>query len=205
MVDIATLLFLVEHRVIRVYWDCISIFIFNIEGWDWHYYDDTCWDIAFSLAMDFDLSWSIDTSEGFYWDIATSFTFIEPRDSDSYGLCWDVSIFGTKSRDLLICWLTLGMIFLGIFRLRYTTLHWGIAGMESIFHWSIATLLDPLHWGMSIFWRKIRLILYIGAYAEWYRDHWIVLCCSHGILGHSHLVGCFAIKTWLSVCDYCFR
>ena len=31
MVDIATLLFLVEHEVIRVYWGYIGIFIFNIE------------------------------------------------------------------------------------------------------------------------------------------------------------------------------
>ena len=63
--------------------------------------------------------------------------------------------------------------------------------MESIFHWSIATLSDPLHWGISIFWRYIRLILYIGTSDGWYRDHWIVSCCPHYILGHSHLVGYF--------------
>ena len=28
--------------------------------------DCTCWDIVLSLAMDFDLSWSIDTSDGLY-------------------------------------------------------------------------------------------------------------------------------------------
>ena len=33
-------------------------------------------------------------------------------------------------------------------------------------HGSIATLLDLLHWGTSIFWREIRLILYIGAFDE---------------------------------------
>ena len=50
MVDIAILLFLVEHEVIRVCWGYIGIFIFRIERWDWPYYDDTCWDIALSLA-----------------------------------------------------------------------------------------------------------------------------------------------------------
>ena len=45
-------------------------------------------------------------------------------------------------------------------------LYWGIAGMESVFHGSIATLLDPLHWGISIFWREIRLVLYIGAFDD---------------------------------------
>ena len=100
--------------------------------------------------------------------------------------------FGTRSRDWLICWL------------GYTTLHWGIARMESIFHWSIVTLLDPLHWGISIFWREIRLILDIGASGERYGDHWIIPCCPHCILGHSHLVGCFDIEIWLPVWDYCF-
>ena len=113
--------------------------------------DCTCWDIALSLAMNFDLSWSINTLDCLYWGIATSFTFIEPRDFNSYGLCWDVSIFGTRSRDWLICWHTLGMIFFNSCWLGYTTLYWDITGMENIFHWSIATLLDPLHWGTSIF------------------------------------------------------
>ena len=76
--------------------------------------------------------------------------------------------------------------------------------MESIFHWSIATLLDPLHWGTSIFWREIGLILYVGASNERYGDHWMISCCSHYILRHSHLVGCFGIETWLSVYDCCF-
>ena len=137
--------------------------------------------------MDFDLSWRIVTSDGLYWGIARSFVLIELGDSDSYGLCWDVSIFSTRSRDWLICWL------------RYTTLHRGIARMESMFHWSIVTLSDPLHWGISIFWREVRLIIYIGASTEWYRYHWIVSCCPHCILGHSHLVGCFDIETWLSI------
>ena len=49
--------------------------------------------------------WSIVTSDGLYWGIASSFVLIELEDSDSYGLCWEVSIFSTRSRDWLICWL----------------------------------------------------------------------------------------------------
>ena len=96
------------------------------------------------------------------------------------------------------------MIFFNSCRLKCTALHWVIDEMESIFHPSIATLLDPLHWGISIFWREIKLILDVGASDEWYGDYWIVSCCSHCTLGHSHLVGCFDIKIWLPVCDYCF-
>ena len=129
--------------------------------------------------MDFDLSWSVDTSDGLYWGIATSFRFIEHGDSNLYGLCWDVSIFGTMSRDLLICWHTLRMVLLSSCWLKYTTLYWGIAMIKSIFHWSITTLLDLLHWGISIFWRDIRLILYIGACNGWYSNHWIVSFCHH--------------------------
>ena len=77
--------------------------------------------------------------------------------------------------------------------------------MESIFHWSITTLLDSLHWGTSIFWKEIRLILHIVASDGWYRDHWIVSCCPHCILEHSHLIRCFDIETWLSIYDCCFR
>ena len=131
--------FCVEHEMIRVYWDYIGIFIFHIERWDWPYYDYTYWDISLSLVMDFDLSWSIVTLDGLYWDIATSFTFIEHEDSDSYGLCWDVSIFSIRSRDWLICWHTLRMILLSSCLLRYTTLYWGIIGMKNIFHWGITT------------------------------------------------------------------
>ena len=36
--------------------------------------------------------WSIVTSVGLYWGIATAFTCMEPGDSDSYGLCWDVYV-----------------------------------------------------------------------------------------------------------------
>ena len=61
-----------------------------------------------------------------------------------------------------------------------------------------------LHWGISIFWREIKLVLDIGAPDEWYGDHWIISCCPHCILGHSHLVGCFDIEIWLLACDYCF-
>ena len=68
-----------------------------------------------------------------------------------------------------------------------------------MFHWSIVTLSDPLHWGISIFWREIGLIIYIGASTEWYRDQWIISCCPHCILRHIHLVGCFDIETWLSI------
>ena len=150
------------------------------EAWPSHWW----WTLFFH--------WSIVTSDGLYWGIASSFVLIELGDSDAYGLCWEVSIFSTRSRDWLICWL--GCI----------ALLWGIAGMEGIFHWSIVTLSDPLHWGMSIFWREIRLVLDIGASDGWYGDHWIISCCPHCILGHSHLVGCFDIKTWLSICDYCF-
>ena len=85
--------------------------------------DCTCWDIALSLAMDFDLSWSIDTSDGLYWGIATSFIFIEHVDFDSYGLCWDVSIFSIRSRDWLICWHTLHMVLLSSCWLGYSTLY----------------------------------------------------------------------------------
>ena len=60
----------VEHGVIRVCWDYIGIFIYSIDGWDWPYSEDTCWDIALSLAMDFDLSWSIVTLDGLYWGIS---------------------------------------------------------------------------------------------------------------------------------------
>ena len=205
MVDTTTLYFFLDHGMIKVYWGYIVIFIFSIERWDWPYYDDTCWDIALSLAMDFDLSWSIDTLDGLYWGIATSFIFIEPKDSDSYGLCWDVSIFGTRSRDWLVCWRTLGMILLNGCWLGYTILYWGIALMESVFRWDVSTLLDCLHWGISIFWKETQLIIYVGASDEWYRDHWIVSCYPHCILGHSHLVGCFDIETWLIVYDCCFR
>ena len=52
---------------------------------------------------------------------------------------------------------------------------------------------------------EIRLILDVGASDKWYGDHWIISYCPHCILGHSHLVRYFVIKTWLSVCDYCFR
>lgn len=112
-----------------------TITLLDTQHWDTLYSlmvdfrdDDLCWGIALSSMMDFDLSWSIVTSDGLYWGIASSFVLIELRDFDSYGLCWDVSIFSTRSRDWLICWL------------GYTTLHWGIARMESIFHWSIVTL-----------------------------------------------------------------
>ena len=59
------------------------------------FYDDLFWGIALSSVMDFDLSWDIVTSDGLYWSIASSFVLIELRDFDSYGLCWDVSIFNT--------------------------------------------------------------------------------------------------------------
>ena len=156
------------------------------------------------IAMDFDLCWSIVASDGLYWGIAISFTFIKPNDSDSYGFCWNVSIFNTRSRDWLIYWRLLSIVLFSSSWLGYTTLYWGIARMESIFHWNIATLLDHLHWGISIFWREIKLILYVGASDEWYGDYWIISCCPHCILRHSHLVRCFDIETWLSVYDCCF-
>ena len=52
---------------------------------------------------------------------------------------------------------------------------------------------------------EIRLILDIGVSNKWYGDHWIISCCPHCILGHSHLVGGFDIDTWFSVRDCSFR
>ena len=124
-----------------LHWDTLHWLM--VDFWD----ADLFWGIALSSVMDFNLSWSIVTSDGLYWDIAV---------------------------------------------------------MESIFHWSIATLLNPLHWGISILWRKIRLILNVGASDEWYGDYWIVSCYPHSILGHSDLVGCLDIETWLSVYDCYF-
>ena len=132
--------------------------------------------------MDFDLSWGIVTSDGLYRGIASSLVLIELGDSDWYGLCWDVSIFGIRSGDRLIYWYALCVVIFSSCRLKCIA----------------------LHWGMSIFWREIRLVLDIGASDEWYGDHWIISCCPHCILGHSHLVGCFDIEIWLPACDYCF-
>ena len=171
-----------------------------VDFWD----DVLFWGIALSSMMDFDLSWSIFTLDGLYWGIASSFVLIELEDSDSYGLCWDVSIFGVRSGDRLIYWYALCVVIFSSCWLGCADLHWGIAEMESIFHWSITTLSDPLHWGKSIFWRDIRLIFYIGAFDGWYGDYWIVSCCPHFILGHSHLVRCFDIEIWFSVYDCYF-
>ena len=99
-------------------------------------------------------------------------------------IVWIISIFSTRSRDWLIDLLT------------YTSM---------IFFSSCRLGCIALHWGISIFWRDIILILDVGASDELYGDHWIISCCPHCILGHSHLIGCFDIETWLSVCDYCFR
>ena len=139
MVDFSRWWLILRHDYFK---DCACI-----EGWHWPCFEDTYWGIVVSLAMDYDLSWSIVTSDGLYWSIAD---------------------------------------------------------MESIFHGSIVALLDPLHWGISIFWREIRLFLYIGASTDWYGDHWIISCCPHCILGHSRLVECFDIEIWLSVHDYYF-
>ena len=156
--------------------------------WD----DDFIWGVALSLVMDF--NWSLEHSH-FSWFILGHSHRIHIHGARGFWFIWIMLRcfrFGTRSRGWLICWL------------GYTTLQWGIAGMESIFHWSIATLLDPLHWGISIFWRDIRLILYIGASDGWYGDYWIVSFRPHCILGHSHLMGCFDINTWLSVYDCYF-
>lgn len=54
---------------------------------------------------------------------------------------------------------------------------------RSIFHWSIVTLLDSLRWRISIFWRMIRFILYVGASNEWYGNYWTISCYHSFILG----------------------
>ena len=146
--------------------------------------------------------WFILECRHFRWFILGHSHFIHIHRARGFWFIWVVLRcfhFGTSSRDWLICWCTLCMVLLSSCWLGYTTLHWGIIGMESIFHWSITTLLDPLHWGISIFWREIKLILYVGASEKWYGDHWIISCCPHCILEHSHLVGRFDIETWLSI------
>ena len=99
-----------------LHWD--TLYSLMVDFW----YDDLFWGITLSSMMDFDLSWSIVGSNGLYWGITTSFTFIGHGDFDSYGLCWDVSIFSIRSRDWLICWRTLRMILFSSCLLGYITL-----------------------------------------------------------------------------------
>ena len=91
-----------------LHWD--TLYSLMVDFWD-----DLFWGIVPSSVMDFDLSQSIVISVSLYWVIASSFVLIELGVFDSYGLFWDVSIFGTRSRDWLFCWL------------GYTTLYWGVA------------------------------------------------------------------------------
>ena len=153
--------------------------------------------------MDFDLSWSIVTSDGLYWGIATSFTFIEPKDSDSYGLCLDVSIFGTRSRDWLICWHTLGhgpfrklLIWIHYFILRYTHLWESDIEIFGLFHviiisyWGIATYLDVLT-------SRLDFLFMIAAFDRpW--SYWHLGFSLLGILGWSqiHTYLLFRIQTF---------
>ena len=123
-----------------LHWD--TLYSLMVDFWD----DDLFWGIALSSVMDFDLSWGIVTSDGLYRGIASSFVLIELRDSDSYGLCWDVSIFGVRSGDRLIYWYALCVVIFSSCRLGCIALHWGI----------------------SIFWREIKLVPYIGASTRWY-------------------------------------
>ena len=74
-----------------LHWD--TLYSLMVDFWD----DNLFWGIALSSVMDFDFfHWSIVTSGGLYWGIATSFTFMELGDSDSYGLCWDVFVLAPR-------------------------------------------------------------------------------------------------------------
>ena len=105
-----------------LHWD--TLYSSMVGFWD----DDFIWGVALSLVMDFD--WSLEHSH-FSWFILGHSHRIHIYGARGFWFIW-ITLrcfrFGTRSRGWLICWL------------GYTTLHWGIAGMESIFHWSIATL-----------------------------------------------------------------
>ena len=119
MVDFSRWWLILRHDCFR---DCACI-----EGWHWPYSEDTYWGIAVSLVMDFDCS--LEHSH-FSWFILGHSHHIHIHGARGFWFIWITLrcfCFGTRGRGWLICWL------------GYTTLHWGIAGMESIF-WSIATL-----------------------------------------------------------------
>ena len=107
--------------------------------------DTLHWDTPYSLMVDFwddVLFWGVALSCGdglwfilehshFSWFMLGHSHHIHIHGAWGFWFIWIMLRcfrFGTRSRGWLICWL------------GYTTLHWGIAGMESIFHWSIATL-----------------------------------------------------------------
>ena len=128
-----------------------------IDGWflRWRF----IWGVALSLVMDFDCS--LEHSH-FSWFILGHSHHIHIHGARGFWFLW-ITLrcfrFDTRSRGWLICWL------------GYTTLHWGIAGMESIF-WNIATLfgsftLGHVHllegdqigsWHWSIWWVIWRLL-----------------------------------------------
>ena len=139
-----------------------------------------------------------------HWGIASSFVLIELGDSHSYGLCWEVSIFSTRSRDRWICWRTLvwsssavvdsdALLYTGACPSFGGRSDWfltlehlpddmeiiGLFHVVLIAYWSIAGMESVFSWEHS---RPI------GSFT----------------LGHSHLVGGFDIEAWLPVCDYCF-
>ena len=129
--------------------------------------------------------WFILERSHFRWFLLGHSQFIRTHRAWGFWFIWIMLRcfhFSTRSRDWSICWPVLGMVFLSSCWLGYT----------------------PLHWGIFMFWREIRLILYVGASDKWCGDHWIISCYPYRILEHSHLVGCFDIEIWFPVCDYCF-
>ena len=105
-----------------LHWD--TLYSSMVGFWD----DDFIWGVALSLVMHFD--WSLEHSH-FSWFILGHSHHVHIHGARGFWFLW-ITLrcfrFGTRSRGWLIYWL------------EYTTLHWGIAGTESIFHWSIATL-----------------------------------------------------------------
>ena len=97
--------------------------------------DDLFWDIVFSSVIDYDLSWSIVTSDGLYWSIA---------DMESIFHGSIVALFGS---------FTLGCIHLlegdqiDSWSLEHLTSDMGINGLFHIVliaYWGMATLLEVL-------------------------------------------------------------
>ncbi|RVW54043.1 hypothetical protein CK203_080385 [Vitis vinifera] len=89
------------------------------------------------VVMDFGLSWSIVTSVGLCWGIAITFTFMEPGDSDSYGLSVvdsDAFLYtgacpffrGRSDRFFTLEHLPIDMEIIGLFHVVLIA-YWGIA------------------------------------------------------------------------------
>ena len=158
-----------------LHWD--TLYSYMVDFWD----DDLFWGIVLSSVMDLDFS--LEHSH-FRWFILRHSHLIHIHIAWGFWFIWTMMRcfrFGTRSRDWLICWHTLA--------------------------WSSSTVVDsdaPLYIGAYP---------YFGERSYWFftlehllddMDHWIISCCPHCILGHSHLVGGFDIEAWLPVCDYCF-